>query len=144
VDWLEPEEGDEWTPEEWEHAKRSVAELMDEQYGPDWRTWPREGQMRAYEELTASLPGQIAKAEQEVAFGQEVVAFETVLLEKLDAAAAAAGLEMPLPPSVWGPVLTEAVHERYGGFTTLALDVCRQIGYEPIGHEPKEDRVFEG
>jgi hypothetical protein len=143
MDWLEPEEGDEWTPEEWEHAKRSVAELMDEEFGSDWRTWTREEQMRAYEELTASLPGQIAKMEQEAAFAREVVDFQTLLLEKLAAAAAAAGLEMPLPPSVWGPVLTEAVHERYGGFTTLALNVCREIGYEPTGYEPTEDRVFE-
>jgi hypothetical protein len=135
--WIEPEPGL-FSPEEWEAERRSIETMMDEHFGIRWRDWSVEEKARGFEELLATLPTLTAEVDQSEAFLREFQAFAELLRPKLEAAG-----PPPLPPSVWGPLLHEAVMERYGGYTSLALAVCRQLGYEPdFEYEPQEERVF--
>jgi hypothetical protein len=140
-DWIEP--GDDLTPEEWEAARRDIEQEMEQRY-PGWRGLYPEEKVRLFNEYLASVPGQKAQLEQEVALSQDASAFADLLHEKLKAEAARSGLSFPLPREAWIPLFFEAIEEQFGGMTTLAMNVCRSLGYKFTDDwTPKEDRVFE-
>jgi hypothetical protein len=128
---------DEPAPEE---MQRAFVESMNESFGPGWRTLSQEEIQNAAQQLIDETRGEIAHLEQDATFNREVTTFGEMLTKKIDERAAG---QRPVPPEVWGPAFTETIEERYGGWTTLAVNVCAALGFEASGYEPKEDRVFE-
>lgn len=119
-----------------EQVRRFFSEWAAEQFGPNWSAIPEDELKRALREDTNYMAGSVAQAEQEAKFNREVAEFGVELVRRLEP------YGPHVPGEAFAPTLVALVEERYGGWTTLAVNVCATLGFEVSGYTARPDSVF--